>query len=419
MSDLRRATELMGIDQHAAALPLLQAALRQSEQRPAGSSSAETAAILHGIGECFYALKDCQAAAEHCRRAATICNYSFKDRVTASLQAAKAYDLANLIAEVESQVKSSLSILDAAAATGVTTPKLLKRHRADVFCLWSKVLRDSGRYSEALPIYEENAAHYESLGDTENLVSCLLGLGEVYFHQGLSQKLLHTAQRAHTLDPRDGVSLINLGSLFSRLHRHHEALECYKKAMGFESRQHGTKSRLYAIILERIGTAYADLDQREVALTWYHKALAEYEKLGDTNTREFAQLLNNSGVAYMLTNNIPEALASYTRSLAILRHIGPPDHPGIVDCMRNIAVLNALRGNSDAAAVATAAAALTARRSQVQCAAAGCPRKLKADGTPLDYCGGCKRCFYCSKACQSADWKAGHKAECKTLSNGK
>ena len=87
--------------------------------------------------------------------------------------------------------------------------------------------------------------------------------------------------------------------------------------------------------------------------------------------------------------------------------------------MRNIAVLNALRGNSDAAAVATAAAALTARRSQVQCAAAGCPRKLKADGTPLDYCGGCKRCFYCSKACQSADWKAGHKAECKTLSNGK
>ena len=50
-----------------------------------------------------------------------------------------------------------------------------------------------------------------------------------------------------------------------------------------------------------------------------------------------------------------------------------------------------------------------------RCTAADCPRKVKADGTPLDQCGGCKRCYYCSKACQTADWKAGHKAECKTL----
>ena len=87
--------------------------------------------------------------------------------------------------------------------------------------------------------------------------------------------------------------------------------------------------------------------------------------------------------------------------------------------MRCIAEAHAAHGNIDAATAAAAAAASTARRSQVQCAAAGCPRKLKVDGTPLDQCGGCKRCYYCWKACQTADWKAGHKAECKELRGGK
>ena len=82
--------------------------------------------------------------------------------------------------------------------------------------------------------------------------------------------------------------------------------------------------------------------------------------------------------------------------------------------MHNISVVNARLGNVDAAAAAAAASAT--RRSQVQCAALCCPRKLKADGTSLDQCGGC---YYCSKACQTADWKAGHKAECKALRSGK
>ena len=82
--------------------------------------------------------------------------------------------------------------------------------------------------------------------------------------------------------------------------------------------------------------------------------------------------------------------------------------------MRNIAAVNALLGNVDAATTAAAAAAVNARRSQVQCAGPDCPCKIKADGSPLDQCGGRKRCYYCSKACQTADWKAGHKAECKS-----
>ena len=126
----------------------------------------------------------------------------------------------------------------------------------------------------------------------------------------------------------------------------------------------------------------------------------------------------NIGVDHKRTNNLSEALVHCARAIAIFREVLPPDHPGITLCMNNIADVNAALGNFDDAAAATAAAASTARRSQVQCAAGGCPRKLKADGTPLDQCGGCKRCYYCSRGCQTAHWKAGHKAECKELRGG-
>ena len=141
-----------------------------------------------------------------------------------------------------------------------------------------------------------------------------------------------------------------------------------------------------------------------------------YEKLNATNTIGFAQLLVSMGV-YEETNT--EALTHFTHAEAIYRGKLPPDHPRIALCMRNIARVNVMLGNNDAAVAAAAAAASTARRSQVQCAGPGCPRKLQADGTPLDQCGGCKRCYYCSKACQAAHWKAGHKAECKELRSGK
>ena len=75
-------------------------------------------------------------------------------------------------------------------------------------------------------------------------------------------------------------------------------------------------------------------------------------------------------------------------------------------------MLNVALGNVESAERASSEAKTASRRSQMQCAAAGCPRKLKADGSSLDQCGGCKRCYYCSKACHPADWKAGHKAEC-------
>ena len=84
MPDLRRATALIDSKQYAAALPLLQAALRRSEQKPDGPTSAETAAILYRIGGvCYFALCDYRAAADYCRRAAAISDFGFENRINA------------------------------------------------------------------------------------------------------------------------------------------------------------------------------------------------------------------------------------------------------------------------------------------------------------------------------------------------
>ena len=64
---------------------------------------------------------------------------------------------------------------------------------------------------------------------------------------------------------------------------------------------------------------------------------------------------------------------------------------------------------------AMAESVFVARRSQSHCAGPGCTLRQRLDGEPLDVCVNYRRTVYCGKACQTADWKAMHKKECKHL----
>ena len=283
-----------------------------------------------------------------------------------------------------------------------------------------------GRYSEALPLFLEAVGNYESLPEfTQQFIACLSSLGEIYVLQGLSEKAVIMAHRAMALSSMQSkkqnsiFTLSRIGNLFSNLGEHGIALNCTELALDLEGRACGKHTFHYMVILERIGSEHSRLDKPEVALSWFQRARAGYEKLNMTSTLPFAQLLLNVGTVYERLSNLTEALSHYTRAEAVYRGNVPPDHPDITGCTRGIASVNAALGNTDASTAALDAAESSARRSQVQCAAAGCPRKLKADGSSLDQCGGCKRCYYCSVKCQTEDWKAGHKAECKALRGGK
>ena len=138
------------------------------------------------------------------------------------------------------------------------------------------------------------------------------------------------------------------------------------------------------------------------------------EELHETNNVHFADALLQTGK--VLTNDRPyEALPHLESSLEMYRRYYPTDHPNIAFCLADLSKLHLALGNVDAAARTAAESTSVSRRSQTRCAAAGCPRQMKADGSSLEICAGCRRTHYCSIECQRADWKATHKAECKQL----
>ena len=135
------------------------------------------------------------------------------------------------------------------------------------------------------------------------------------------------------------------------------------------------------------------------------------------NTAAFASACSFLGY-FLLNNSQPaEALSHLTRALELQRKLLPPDHPEIADTLHKIALANGHLGNAAAATQAAAASSAVERRSQSRCAGPGCTRNVKPDGRPLEQCGKCRRTYYCSVGCQTADWKreGGHKAECKAL----
>ena len=111
-----------------------------------------------------------------------------------------------------------------------------------------------------------------------------------------------------------------------------------------------------------------------------------------------------------------EALACFfSECLNVYRLSVPADHPAIADVLELISMANARLGKISAAMETDVSSNALRRRSQLSCAGPGCARSLREEGAPLDQCAGCLRTYHCSVACQRADWKTDHKAECKVL----
>ena len=157
--------------------------------------------------------------------------------------------------------------------------------------------------------------------------------------------------------------------------------------------------------------------KREEGCSHVQRAVALFKQLHMENTPQFALACHNLGCFFTGGGNPEKALPYLARALELFRRLLPPDHPDIASVLSVIALANDRQGNGDAAGEARAASAAVVRRSQTACAGPGCTRNVKADGRPLEQCGKCRRTYYCSVACQTADWKreGGHKAECKAL----
>ena len=149
-------------------------------------------------------------------------------------------------------------------------------------------------------------------------------------------------------------------------------------------------------------------------------AMALMEELRATHTLFFAD--EHATLAHLILEGrgtpgagMKEVARSLMTSLSIRQRLLPPDHPDIAACWATLAVAYRRVAREEMAAEAAANALRVGRRSQTACARGGCGRKVRPDEQPLDVCVECLRTFYCGPACQKADWKAGHRAECKVL----
>ena len=136
---------------------------------------------------------------------------------------------------------------------------------------------------------------------------------------------------------------------------------------------------------------------------------------GYTNSVEYALVLLREGNDLLTSRQPSQALTSFRDSESLFRKLLPPGHPLLADALLGKwDALTAMGGGDGAVRAAEAAFFAVRRRSQAVCAGPGCVRKLGSDEF-LEQCAGCLRTYYCGKACQTADWKAGHKAECEEL----
>jgi len=402
---------------YAQAVPLYEAALRRGVQSDGATPSTDTAHVLHFLGYSHYRLGNYEAASPLLKRVLAIEVYHVALRIDVSLSLASAYRLTSQLPLAAAHAEATRHMIDAADAAGHLTATQCAAARADVFSEIATNFAYEGRPSDALLNLEPALELYESLGDNDGMRKVLCQMSRVQSVQGLHELALATARKAEALDRNDVVVLNRVGNCLSNLGRHEEDLAYKRRELAIEEKKYGKRSEGAAESMRNLGTALCKAGHIEEGIATMRQASTTMEELRLTETLDYADCCYNLGFYLMNDSKLTEALTHLTRALEIYRRLLPPDHPGIAQCLKDLSDVNERLGNADAAALAAAASASVARRSQTACAGPGCTRTVMENGRPLEQCGKCRRTYYCSVGCQTADWKreGGHKAECKAL----
>ena len=280
-----------------------------------------------------------------------------------------------------------------------------------------------GRTTEAIAALESALLNFGKTNDEAGVLAVTIKLSEEYETTGDYEKGLQILSRAEALCalPHEGIRALtreridvasSRGSCLLGLRRFDEALNSFQSALSLTRAQYGDVSYESASGITDIATAHARRGHVKLAEEGFRSARNLFEQLGKTHTVPFAKALVNLGAS---VSDHDEALKCYEQALAILRTLLPPGHPDFAGVLQNMATLHRKRGDAGAEAASRSSLNAIQRRSQTFCSGPGCTKKLRGDGAPLDVCVKCRRTFYCGKACQTADWKAGHRAECKAL----
>ena len=178
---------------------------------------------------------------------------------------------------------------------------------------------------------------------------------------------------------------------------------------------HGESSHTAAAALVALGASLLDSGEFADALRYSERALSICSNYN--NAQFLAEVLQLLVEISASMGNLDLALRYNTQLVECCapESCGNAGAQNFEDQLGVQADLESRLGYTAEAAATLARHNTLLRRSQSHCAGPGCPRRIKADGASLERCAACLCTFYCSVACQTADWNAGHKAECAAL----
>ena len=281
-----------------------------------------------------------------------------------------------------------------------------------------------GRTTEAISLYERALLRLEPTEEYEAIIELLTLLPILYGETGQPGKGLSAIKRAKSLCDTLPPSAVSFhlerventeSSVLKELGRLDDALRVGRSCLAKSEARAGKNSVEVAVVLVKISDILRALKDLTGAEAGYRRSMSILERSGQTQSMFYCNSIVCMGRVVGQQGHDEQARELLTRALSILMQLVPADHPTIAMVHGDLAVANRRLGCESAAAAATSSHVKALRRSQTACTGPGCTRKLRPDGAALDVCNNCRRTFYCGLACQKADWKAGHKVECKEL----
>ncbi|MEG5170870.1 CHAT domain-containing tetratricopeptide repeat protein [Microcoleus sp. B3-D7] len=196
----------------------------------------------------------------------------------------------------------------------------------------------------AIVKYQEALKLYRAGGNRRREGLTLNNIGNIYSVLGEKQKALEYYSQSlplyRAVGNRGGeaVTLNNIGQVYSDLGERQKALEYYSQSLPL-SRAVGNR-RGESVTLNNIGQVYSKLGEKQKALEYYNLSLPLSRAVGDR--RQEATTLHNIGSAYSELGERQKALEYLGQSLPLFRAVG--DRRGEASTLNNIGAVYSVLG---------------------------------------------------------------------------
>lgn len=174
----------------------------------------------------------------------------------------------------------------------------------------------SSQPDSALYYAQQGLALAQRIGSVSGEASCLIALGNVYFHFGdYTQSLemyLQAVHKKETLkDENYAVVYFNMADVYTSQSDFGHALQYLHKAMKDDLRRKDSTGVLYDLFT--LGAIYHRMRKADSSLHYSQLALDLGRRLGDESLS--GAILNNFGAAYLEQKKYPQALQHYHASI--------------------------------------------------------------------------------------------------------